>query len=229
MLHTTRRADRLQLRARSRLVIRWTRRAFGDHAVVVEVRIHEAAREFRDDRGAAVSPRPRREHDRADAAARRQIRRRRAPADRLGRRSRCRRGAADTAIPIGVQWNTRQRPPHRAAELARIRPDLSGVRGRRDLRCAFAEAWHGQTGRGGTVTTSETALPAWRHCIHLAPFRAVPRSRSDSDRALLVDWVEHFFVETFSHQRNDAAGERFVDNATQWVIASCSGTTAARR
>ena len=34
-----------------------------------------------------------------------------------------------------------------------------------------------------------------------------------ADRALLVDWVELFFVETFSHQRDDAAGERFVDNA----------------
>jgi predicted GNAT family acetyltransferase len=28
-----------------------------------------------------------------------------------------------------------------------------------------------------------------------------------------VDWVERFFVETFGHQRNDAAGEEFLDTA----------------
>ena len=42
-----------------------------------------------------------------------------------------------------------------AAELAHVRPDLSGVRGRRDLAVAFADAWCGQTGFGGTITTSE--------------------------------------------------------------------------
>jgi predicted GNAT family acetyltransferase len=31
---------------------------------------------------------------------------------------------------------------------------------------------------------------------------------------VLVDWVEQFFVETFSHQRDDTAGRRFIDNAT---------------
>ncbi len=41
----------------------------------------------------------------------------------------------------------------------------------------------------------------------------MPRDATRADRALLVDWVELFFVQTFSHQRNDAAGERFVDNA----------------
>ena len=39
------------------------------------------------------------------------------------------------------------------------------------------------------------------------------REATRADHALLVDWVEHFFVETFSHQRDDAAGERFIDNA----------------
>ena len=39
------------------------------------------------------------------------------------------------------------------------------------------------------------------------------REATDVDHTLLVDWVEHFFVETFSHQRDDAAGERFIDNA----------------
>jgi GNAT superfamily N-acetyltransferase len=99
-----------------------------------------------------------------------------------------------------------------AAELASIRPDLSGVRGRRDLAVAFAQAWHGQTGLGGTITTSEMLY-------RLATLRTPPtvsgtyRGATPADSALLVDWVEHFFVETFSHHRNDAAGERFVDNA----------------
>jgi predicted GNAT family acetyltransferase len=39
------------------------------------------------------------------------------------------------------------------------------------------------------------------------------RAASHNDKPVLVDWVEHFFVETFSHQRDDAAWEQFVDNA----------------
>ena len=39
------------------------------------------------------------------------------------------------------------------------------------------------------------------------------RDAIHNDKPVLVDWVEHFFVETFSHQRDDAEGERFVDNA----------------
>jgi hypothetical protein len=39
------------------------------------------------------------------------------------------------------------------------------------------------------------------------------REAKPADRALLVEWVEHFLVETFSHHRDDAAGERFIDNA----------------
>lgn len=99
-----------------------------------------------------------------------------------------------------------------AAELAYVRPDLSGVRGRRDLAVAFAEAWHGQTGFGGTITTSEMLY-------RLATLRApgavsgTHRDATTADRAMLVDWVEQFFVETFSHQRDDAAGRRFIDNA----------------
>ena len=46
-----------------------------------------------------------------------------------------------------------------AIELARIRPDLDGVRGSRNLALAFADAWRTVTGVSGTVATEETALP----------------------------------------------------------------------
>jgi GNAT superfamily N-acetyltransferase len=100
-----------------------------------------------------------------------------------------------------------------AAELARIRPDLSAVRGRRDRALAFADAWYGHTGVGGTISSSEMLYRLAR----LRPPKAVSgahREATTADRAVLIDWVEHFFVETFSHQRNDAAGKRFIDNAT---------------
>jgi GNAT superfamily N-acetyltransferase len=99
-----------------------------------------------------------------------------------------------------------------ATELARIRPGLKGVRGRRDLALAFADAWHAVTGFAGTVTTEERLYRLGT----LQPPAEVPgahRDATDADSALLVDWVEQFFVETFSHQRDDTAGRRFVDNA----------------
>jgi GNAT superfamily N-acetyltransferase len=99
-----------------------------------------------------------------------------------------------------------------ATELARIRPDLSGVRGKRDDALAFADAWYGQTGACGTITTNEMLYRLVTLCAPDA-VSGGHREATTADRALLVDWVEHFFVETFSHQRNDAAGERFVDNA----------------
>jgi GNAT superfamily N-acetyltransferase len=98
-------------------------------------------------------------------------------------------------------------------ELARIRADLSGVRGSRDTALAFTEAWRAVTGRDGTVGTQERLYRLGT----LQPPTGVSgkyRDAVDSDTALLVDWVEHFFVETFGHQRDDAAGERFVENAT---------------
>ncbi|WP_234835158.1 GNAT family N-acetyltransferase [Mycolicibacterium stellerae] len=99
-----------------------------------------------------------------------------------------------------------------AKELAGIRPDMSGVRGRRDTAMAFAEAWRATTGRDGAVTTEERLYRMGT----LQPPAGVPGKHRDAtaaDNDLLVDWVEHFFVETFSHQRDAAAGRRFVDNA----------------
>jgi RimJ/RimL family protein N-acetyltransferase len=110
------------------------------------------------------------------------------------------------------------------SELARVRPELNGVRGKRESAVAFADLWHPATGRTGTVTTEE-------RLYRLGKLRAPSgvsgshRLAADDDRGLLVDWVERFFVETFSHQRNDAAGEEFVDSAEQkgdrfvlWVV-----------
>jgi GNAT superfamily N-acetyltransferase len=110
------------------------------------------------------------------------------------------------------------------SELARVRPELNGVRGKRDSAVAFADLWHSATGRTGTVTTEE-------RLYRLGKLRAPSgmagshRLAVDDDRGLLVDWVERFFVETFGHQRIDAAGDEFVDAADQkgdrfvlWVV-----------
>ena len=114
-----------------------------------------------------------------------------------------------------------------ATELVRFRPDLNGVRGRRDLAMAFADAWASVSGHPGTVTTREML---YRLGTLRAPqgVSGVHRHATRADRALLADWVELFFVETFSHQRDDAAGERFVDNANsvgdRFVLWEVDGT-----
>lgn len=99
-----------------------------------------------------------------------------------------------------------------AAELARIRPDLTGARGSLETTTAFAEAWRAVTGCGWRVRTRE-------HLYRLGTLRpptGVPgsyREATEDDRPVLVDWVERFFVETFGHDSDEAAGRRFVDNA----------------
>ena len=112
---------------------------------------------------------------------------------------------ACNGIPVAAQ-----RPV--AIDLARIRPDLRGVRGRRDLALAFADAWYAETGVSGFITTSEILyrLGTLRPSVDVS---GAYREATTADRAVLVDWVEHFFVETFSHQRDGAAAERFLDNA----------------
>jgi RimJ/RimL family protein N-acetyltransferase len=104
--------------------------------------------------------------------------------------------AMDTIVPDLVEW----------------RPELTGVRGARPGAVAFADAWHAITGRAGTVSTEERL---YRLGTLRAPTDVAGGARlaTDEDRALLVDWVELFFVETFSDVRDDAAGDRFVDNA----------------
>ncbi len=97
-------------------------------------------------------------------------------------------------------------------ELGRIRPDLTSVRGGRELALSFAAAWCAVTGRAGTVTTEER-LYRLATLQSPADVSGMRRYGTDADDALLVDWVEQFFVEAVSHQRDEAAGQRFVDNA----------------
>ena len=123
-------------------------------------------------------------------------------------------GAALQTPPYPLACNGIPAPARRtvASELSRIRPDLNGVRGARASALAFVDAWHAVTGRDGTVTTEERLYRLGT----LRPLAAVAgrhRDRTEDDSALLVDWIEHFFVETFSHQRDEAAGRRFLDNA----------------
>ena len=57
--------------------------------------------------------------------------------------------------------------------------------------------------KSGSTGWGACALRVW----------GVPRSAADGDRAVLVDWVEQFFVETFGHSRDNQAGDEFVRTA----------------
>jgi predicted GNAT family acetyltransferase len=112
------------------------------------------------------------------------------------------------------------------ADLADLRPGLDGVRGVRDTAFAFADCWHGVTGRTGTVTSEE-------RLYRLGELRApngvagAARLATADDRGLLVDWVGLFVEEAFSAVHNDG-GEEFVDNADRvghrFVLWDVDGT-----
>jgi len=99
-------------------------------------------------------------------------------------------------------------------KLVEWRPELTGVRGARSSALAFADAWHGITGRAANLSTEERlyrlgTLRTPSGCDWL-----LRDSLLTMDRGQLVEWVELFFQETFS-QRDEAAGGRFVDTANQ--------------
>jgi len=96
--------------------------------------------------------------------------------------------------------------------LAHDQPQLTGVRGRRDLALSFADEWCAVTNRTGTVDMSEMLYRLGTLTLP-SDVRGAHREATDTDRTVLVEWVELFFVETFGHRRDDSAGERFVDNA----------------
>jgi GNAT superfamily N-acetyltransferase len=98
------------------------------------------------------------------------------------------------------------------AELAEVRPGLTGVRGMRWRAVAFADAWHTVTGRSGTIGTEERLYRLGT--LRTPGVIGTARLATDGDRAQLAEWVERFFHETFS-QRDEAAGERFVDTANR--------------
>jgi GNAT superfamily N-acetyltransferase len=121
------------------------------------------------------------------------------------------------------------------AELAQSHPELSGVRGVRENALTFANAWHDATGRRGTVTVEE-------RLYRLGTFKApdgvagAPRLATADDRALLVDWVELFYGETFGHPRNDNAGRELIDRANRigdrfllWTVDGTPVSTAMLR
>jgi GNAT superfamily N-acetyltransferase len=99
-----------------------------------------------------------------------------------------------------------------AEALARINPHLSGARGERGRTLAFADAWREATGRGGSIAVEERL---YRLGVLTSPTGVLGghRDADHSDAALLVDWVQHFFIETFSHHRDATAGRRFVEHA----------------
>jgi predicted GNAT family acetyltransferase len=108
-----------------------------------------------------------------------------------------------------------------AADLAVRRPELMGVGGLRPRAVAFADAWHAITGRTG-MTSSEERL--YRLGTLRAPtaVRGAPRDATDDDRRLLVEWVELFSQETFSHVRDDVETASQVGD--QFVLWDVDGT-----
>jgi GNAT superfamily N-acetyltransferase len=114
-----------------------------------------------------------------------------------------------------------------AGQVVEWRPELTGARGERARALAFADAWHASTGRAGTISTEERL---YRLGTLRVPNGVVGTSRlaGDDDRGQLVEWVERFFVETFSHNRDDAAGARFVYTANlvgdRFVLWDVDGT-----
>ena len=130
---------------------------------------------------------------------------------------------ASNAIPVDAMDAV-------ATRLAEWRPGLAGVRGTRSSAIAFADTWRAVTGRAGTISTEERL---YRLGTLQGPngVRGMSRLATDNDRGLVVEWVELFFEEAFSHNRDDAAGERFVDNANQaghrFVLWDVDGTPAS--
>lgn len=122
-----------------------------------------------------------------------------------------------------------------ARDLARLRPDLSGVRGNHDTAVAFAEAWRSHTGRPGTVVLDERLY----RLGDLQPPTGVagaPRWAGAADRDVVIDWMQRFLGEVFSHHRDDAAGARFVDAAADrgdrfllWDVDGAPVSTALLR
>jgi predicted GNAT family acetyltransferase len=121
------------------------------------------------------------------------------------------------------------------AHLAEQFPNLVGVRGVRNTAVSFAECWRGVTGRAGTMSTEERLyrLGTLRTPNGVA---GTARLATGDDRARLVDWVESFFEETFSHVRDDATGERFIDRANKvgdrfvlWTVDATPVSTAMLR
>jgi predicted GNAT family acetyltransferase len=138
-------------------------------------------------------------------------------------------GAALQTPPYPLACNGIPASAQRAVvtALAHNHPQLSGVRGRRDLALSFANEWCAVTSRTGTVDMSEMLYRLGT----LSPPSDVPgthREATPTDRTVLVEWVELFFVDTFGHRRDDAAGERFVDHANsigdRFVLWEDSGT-----
>ena len=146
-------------------------------------------------------------------------------------------GAALQTPPYPLACNGIPPEAHRAVavELAAIDPALSGVRGSRDGALGFARAWRDATGYAGTVTTEER-LYRLGTLARPTGVSGVDRGATPAHSAVLVEWVEQFFVETFSHQHDEAAGRRFVDNANAvgdrfilWVDAGAPVSMAMLR
>lgn len=119
------------------------------------------------------------------------------------------------------------------AAVATRRPDLSGVRGRRDTAVAFAGAWRTATGATWRVNVEERLYLLGR--LRAPGVDGVARQADRRDRPTLVDWVGRFFAEAFGSVHDDG-GEEFVETAARvghrfliWEVDGAPVSTAMLR
>ena len=117
----------------------------------------------------------------------------------------------DDTVPVGAALQTPPYPLACNGIAASARQLVAAELARGSVRiwsgCAVNATWHWRSptpggrspGTAGTVTTEEKLYRLGT----LRPPTGVPgahRYATGADHAVLVDWVELFFVETFSHQ-----------------------------
>lgn len=110
-------------------------------------------------------------------------------------------------------------------EVAKVRPDLNGVRGIRHTAVEFARLWRART---GAVTVAEEGDLLYRLGVPRWPtVPGVSRIATGSDHALLVEWLCAFAAEAFGHDpdpaRAAAAIAASADNGDVFVLWTVGG------
>ncbi|GBE67198.1 N-acetyltransferase [Mycobacterium sp. MFM001] len=107
-------------------------------------------------------------------------------------------------------------------ELARVRPELVGVRGIRSTAMQFAQVWQKATGRVGTITTEERLhkLGVLRPPVGVG---GMHRAATGDDDDLLDRWLDDFHAEALG---NTPRGPRGKASALLWSVDGAPVSTA---
>jgi predicted GNAT family acetyltransferase len=103
---------------------------------------------------------------------------------------------------------------HVVAELAQSRPDLTGVRGPRDIATRFADTWCTSTGALSSVSCEQRL---YRLNVLRPPMtiEGEPRPARESDIDLLVDWLTRFHAEALANTPGPVATPHSIRTAKQ--------------